>query len=266
MRYGFCKEFSTPLKAEDYESIKLIKDAGFDFIEMRAMLVSALHEEEFQKLADTLKELELDCDCFCALFPRSIRVTGAQMNYQRIAEYIERTFSRCSKLGAKSIVFGSAPARALDEKTTEEMGYEQLSEVIHGVIVPACEKYDITVVMEPLSADQCNFIHTLADGMKVVDMVKSDRIQLLGDTMHMMSNHDNAEDVVKYADSLKHVHIAEMKRMLPEYNYSPFVKQVICNLKEISYNGTISFETKNGEGIESLKRALELLKSQFYRR
>ena len=79
----------------------------------------------------------------------------------------------------------------------------------------------------------------------------------------MMSNHDNAEDVVKYADSLKHVHIAEMQRMLPEDDYSPFVKQVIGNLKEIGYNGTISFETKNGEGLDSMKKALKLLKSQF---
>ena len=89
MRYGFCKEFSTPLKTEvDYELIKMIKEAGFDFVEMRAMLVSALSEEEFQKLADTLKELELDCDCCCALFPKTIRVTGAQINYKEIEEYI----------------------------------------------------------------------------------------------------------------------------------------------------------------------------------
>ena len=32
MRYGFCKEFSTPLKTEvDYDLIKMIKEAGFDF-------------------------------------------------------------------------------------------------------------------------------------------------------------------------------------------------------------------------------------------
>ena len=62
---------------------------------------------------------------------------------------------------------------------------------------------------------------------------------------------------------MKHVHIAEMQRMLPEDDYSPFVKQVIGNLKEIGYSGSISFETKNGEGLDSMKKALKLLKSQF---
>ena len=264
MRYGFCKEFSTPLKTEvDYELINLIKEAGFDFVEMRAMLVSALSEEEFRKLADTLKELDLACDCCCALFPKTIRVTGAQVNYEEIDAYIERTFTRCRELGAKTIVFGSAPARALDGDTTEEMGYQQIAEVILRCVVPACEKYDITVVMEPLRADACNFIHTLEEGMKVVDLVGSDRVKLLGDTIHMMSNQDNAEDVIKYADSLKHFHIAELERKLPEDDYSDYVKVVLANLKKVGYNRTISFETKNGEGLTSMKKALKMLREQF---
>ena len=264
MRYGFCKEFSTPLKTEvDYDLIKMIKDAGFDFVEMRAMLVSALSDEEFDKLEKTLAELDLACDCCCALFPRTIRVTGKSINYAEIEAYIEKTFDRCRRLGAKKIVFGSAPARALDEETTEEEGYAQIADVIKTAIVPACEKYDMTVVMEPLRADACNFIHTLADGMRVVDAVRSEKIQLLADTIHMMSNNDNPDDVIKYKDSLKHIHIAELARVMPEDDYSDYIKAVLANLREIGYDGTVSFESKNGDGLESMKKALALLKKQF---
>ena len=78
MKYGFCKEFSTPMKTEvDYDLIRMIKDAGFDFVEMRAMLVASLTDEEFEKLASLLEELELGCDCSCALFPRTIPVKKA---------------------------------------------------------------------------------------------------------------------------------------------------------------------------------------------
>ena len=264
MRYGFCKEFSTPMKTEvDYDLVKMIKDAGFDYIEMRAMLVSALTDEEFDKLYDTLKELDLDCDCCCALFPKTIRVTGSDINYNEIEEYIEKTFSRCKKLGAKKIVFGSAPARALDENTTQDEGYAQIAEVIKKVIVPACEKYDITVVMEPLRADACNFINTLADGMRVVNDVKSDRIKLLADTIHMMCNNDNPQDVLNFKDDLKHIHIAELQRIMPEDNYSDYIATVLKNLKANGYDGTISFESKNGDGLQSMKKALALLKAQF---
>ncbi|MBR2929789.1 MAG: sugar phosphate isomerase/epimerase [Clostridia bacterium] len=264
MRYGFCKEFSTPLKTEvDYELIKMIKEAGFDYVEMRAMLVASLSDEEFEKLYSTLKELELDCDCCCALFPRTIRVTGSEINYDEIEAYIEKTFSRCARLGARKIVFGSAPARALDENTDEDTGYKQICEVITRVIVPACEKYGITVVMEPLRADACNFINTLADGARVVETVDSPSIQLLADTIHMNSNGDNTDDIVKYKDILKHIHISELARVLPEDGYSDYVATVLDNLAKIGYEGTVSFETKNGEGLSSMKKALALLKTKI---
>lgn len=264
MRYGFCKEFSTPLKTEvDYELIKMIKDAGFDYVEMRAMLVESLSDEEFEKLEATLKKLELDCDCCCALFPRTIRVTGSEIDLVRIAQYIDKTFTRCKRLGAKKIVFGSAPARALDENTDLETGYKQIAEVITKVIVPACEKYDITVVMEPLRQDACNFINTLADGARVVESVKSPYIQLLADTIHMNTNGDNIDDIIRYRDILKHVHIAELQRIMPEDGYSDYVAAVLKNLGAIGYEGTVSFESKNGNGLESMKRALALLKTNF---
>lgn len=262
MKYGFCKEFSTPLKTEvDYDLIKMIKDAGFDFVEMRAMLVAALSDEEFEKLVSTLNELKLGCECSCALFPKTIRVTGKEADAKIISEYIEKTFARLKRLGVKKVVFGSAPARALDEETTQDMGYEQIAKLCKEIIVPACEKYDITVVMEPLRASACNFINTLADGMRVVKDVNHPRIQLLGDTIHMMANNDNPEDVVNFKENLKHVHISELERMLPEDSYSEFVQTVINNLVKTGYDGTISFETKNGEGLESMKKALALLKN-----
>lgn len=262
MRYGFCKEFSTPLKTEvDYDLIKMIKEAGFDYVEMRAMLVSSLSDAEFEKLVSYLEELGLDCDCCCALFPKTIRVTGNDRNLDEIKAYLEKTFARCARLGAKKVVFGSAPARALDENTTLEEGYAHIGEVVKEAIIPMCEKYDITVVMEPLRADACNFINTLADGYRVAKEAGHPRIALLADTIHMMSNNDNADDIVTYKDALKHIHIAELQRVMPEDEYSDYIKSVMANLNKIGYNGTVSFESKNGEGLSSMKKALALLKA-----
>ena len=264
MRYGFCKEFSTPMKTEvDYDLIKMIKRAGFDYVEMRAMLVESLTDEEFEKLCVTLSDLQLNCDVCCALFPKTIRVTGSEIDYQRIEEYVDKTFTRCKRLGAKKIVFGSAPARALDNQTDEESGYKQISEVITRAVIPACKKYGITVVMEPLRADACNFINTLSDGARVVEAVNSPYIQLLADTIHMNVNNDNVDDIVKYKDILKHVHVSELGRVLPEDGYSDYVSSVLSNLRAIGYEGTISFESKNGSGLESMVKALKLLKENI---
>ena len=265
MKYGFCKEFSTPMKTEvDYELIKMIREAGFDFVEMRAMLVESISDEEFDKLQNLLKELDFGCECSCALFPKTIRVTGDKIDEKVISDYLEKTFARLKKLGAKKVVFGSAPARALDEKTSQEQGYRQISKICREIIVPACDKYDLTVVIEPLRATACNFINTLEDGMRVVQEVNSPRIQLLCDTIHMMANEDNADDVIRYKDNLNHVHISEMERKLPEDHYSEYVKKVLNNLVSINYDKTISFETKNGNGLESMKKALAMLKHTLH--
>ncbi len=264
MRYGFCKEFSTPMKTEvDYELVKMIKDAGFDYIEMRLMLVAALSDEEFEKLCNTLKELKLPCDACCALFPKTVRVTGSDADDEQIQAYLEKAFYRANKLGTKKVVFGSAPARALDEHTTMEQGYEQLCRMIQNIMIPLCEKYDITVVIEPLRHDACNFINTLTDGMKLVNMVNHDRIKLLADSIHMLTNKESAEQILDYRKDLYHVHIAEAERRMPEDDYSKEVGDVIRCLQEIGYDKTISFESKNGSGLESMKKALALLKKQF---
>ena len=54
--------------------------------------------------------------------------------------------------------------------------------------------------------------------------------------------------------------IAEAERRMPEDDYSPYVQQVLENLKANQYDGTVSFESKNGAGLDSMKKALQMLK------
>ena len=264
LRYGYCKEYSTPLKTEvDYALIDEIARAGYDYVEMRAMLVSSLDEGEYRKLRIYLRDAGLGCDCCCALFPASVRITTADADRAMIAAYTEKTFERCSALGAKKIVFGSAPARALDDQTTEEQGFARMADVLSGTIVPLAEKYDVTVVIEPLRAVACNFIHTLAEGARVVSDVSSERVRLLADTIHMQSNEDDPDAILTYAPILRHVHISELSRVLPEDGYSPYVARVLRNLRMIGYEGTISFETNRGKTPDSMAKALRLLKTEL---
>ena len=80
---------------------------------------------------------------------------------------------------------------------------------------------------------------------------------------YMNTNSDNVDDIVKYKDILKHVHISELQRVMPEDGYSDYVSAVLANLRAIGYEGTVSFESKNGDGVESMKKALKLLKNNL---
>ena len=79
----------------------------------------------------------------------------------------------------------------------------------------------------------------------------------------MMSNNDNTDDIINYKDALKHIHIAELQRIMPEDEYSDYIKTVLENLNKNGYEGTVSFESKNGNGLESMKKALALLKANL---
>jgi sugar phosphate isomerase/epimerase len=50
---------------------------------------------------------------------------------------------------------------------------------------------------------------------------------------------------------------------MPEDGYSDYVSAVLANLRKIGYEGTVSFESKNGDGVESMKKALKLLKNNL---
>ena len=62
---------------------------------------------------------------------------------------------------------------------------------------------------------------------------------------------------------MRHVHICERDRILPEHGYSEYLQHCLNVLKKHHYDLTITFEAKGGEGPESLAKALALLKKEF---
>ncbi len=264
MRYGFCTEFATPQKnAADYGLVRRIKEAGYDFIEFRLMLIAGLNDDEFAELSRFLKDIALPCDVCCALFPKTIRLVGAEADRERIRGYLERAFGRASQLGAAKLVFGSAPARELPPGMKWSEGYDALEGMIREIMLPLCERHGFEVVIEPIRSNACNFIHTLADGMELVNRVRSPKIKLLADSLHMLTNNDPAEGITEYFDSIRHVHVSNAGRALPEDSYDSEVLAVLSRLKEKGYDGTISFESNAGREEGSLKEALKNLKSFF---
>ncbi|MDD5603390.1 MAG: sugar phosphate isomerase/epimerase [Eubacteriales bacterium] len=264
MRFGFCTEFASAFKDKaDYELLERISKASFDFVEFRLKLLAELTEEEFALLSARLRNIGLAADVSCALFPGSIRLTGPDADNRKTRDYLKHAFARAAALGSSKLVFGSAPARELPDGVTWDEGYRQLTHMIKEVMLPLCGQYDINVVIEPIRSNACNFIHTLKDGMKLVEMVDSPRIGLLADSLHMLTNKDDPEDVTRYLNYITHVHISNSSRALPEDEYEPEVLAVLENLKSGKYDNTISFESNAGTVEDSMTKALGKLRGWF---
>jgi len=266
MRYGMCTDIATATRDRvEYALVQRIKEAGFDFVEFPLMMIETLSDEDFETLLATLDRLGLACDCSCNYFPGRIKVTGPAIDTAQIDAYLDKAMGRARRMGVKKIVFGSNNSRNLPEGESLEQGYDELCRVIEDSIVPYCRKYGITVVMEPLRKQACNFILTVKDGEYVVKRIDKPEIQLLADLMHMQYNEEDPQDLRHVYPMLHHVHVCEMDRLLPENGFSPFLKQALDILKESGYDETISFESKAGTAPESLAVALKQLKHLFNR-
>ena len=264
MRFGMCTDIATSTRDRvEYALLEKIKATGFDYVEFPLMMIDTLSDEDFEFLLSELKRLDLNCDCSCNYFPGRIKVTGYNVNMDEIKEYLDHAMGRAARMGVKKIVFGSNNSRNLPEGETIEEGYEDIRKLLTEAVIPACQKYDIVIVMEPLRHQSANFIITLPDGAHVVNMMKTPEIQLLADLMHMNYNEEDPESIRDYIGMIQHVHLCERDRMIPEDGYSAHLQHCLNVLKDLGYDGTISFEAKGGSEPDGMKKALTQLKAHF---
>lgn len=71
-------------------------------------------------------------------------------------EYVEKALYRASQLGVEFIVFGSGPAKAVPEGFPMEVAWKQLVDLLR-VMDTAAKKHSITIVIESLRKQECNY-------------------------------------------------------------------------------------------------------------
>jgi sugar phosphate isomerase/epimerase len=193
------------------------------------------------------------------MFPVRIPIVGPRVSPAEIDLYLERIFSRAAALGIRKTVLGSAAARSLPEGFDPARGSDQLTDLIVKSLLPRCEEYGMTLVIEPIRRAACNFINTLAEAKTLVDRVGSPLVTLIADTTHMLNAGETADHIGDYFPLLDHVHVSEPGRLLPGEDFSPFVGNILARLREMGYDKTVSFETGPGD----MEKALLLLKRTF---
>lgn len=261
MRFGYCTGFAAGMAGPiDYETLELIEKAGYDYVEFPLMQLAELDETAFAELTRTLADKPFACDACCNMFPTRVRLLGEEAKLQTITEYLNIAFPRMARLGTQKIVLGSSGARRLPDGMTKKEGVKRLAHLIAETVVPYLEKYDITLVMEPIGSYEANFINTLPDGMEVVHAVNHPRVQLLADSVHLLYEHETPEHIVEYAPYLRHIHLCENERALPVNGISPQLGAILDAVRCIGYDGTVSFEP-TPHSLAQMREALQTVRT-----
>lgn len=261
MKIGICVNW------REEEKLAAIAASGADYVELVLNSFEDATEAELTSLAEKLVALGLTVEAYNGMFPwRGIRVTGAEVDPARIKAYLETVLSKSAPFGKGVIVFGSSGARKMQEGDQRGAAQKDLFRLFREDMIPALEKYDRTVVIEPLNMKEDNLINTVADGMMYVDTLQSPHIRQLVDFYHAGVLEEDLEDYGRYARAIMHCHIASVKNdrhaPLPGDGDEAFYARVFSVLKAIGYEGGVSVEGSWGKNFaEEVKASVALLKS-----
>lgn len=186
-------------------------------------------------------------------------------------DYVLKCIELCSFLGGDkmNICLFSDPINYLDV-THNNVLKDEKSRLLQKCVpvlnnlTSIAKDNSIELVLEPLNRYSTPYCSNYNDALFILE--KCSDLQLMLDTFHMNIEEDSYDHVILQANQrLVHMHFADNNRKMPGEGHVDF-KTIVKSLKEISYNGYISFEptfsdsdfqTKVKSGLEFIKN-LEL--------
>ncbi|MEM7538533.1 MAG: sugar phosphate isomerase/epimerase family protein [Chloroflexota bacterium] len=236
MRIGCCASI---------DDAAIVHEAGYDYIECR--LTSLLGEEEdeavFAPVLEQYLASPVPASAFNIFMPRAIKVTGTDVNRDKIQRYVQTALPRAKQVGGEMLVFGSGGSRNLVDGFPREQAMVQLTTFLQDV-ADVAEDVGITIAIEPLNLKESNIINSVSEGVELAERVDRPKtIRVLADFYHMDEDGEGLSNISKHKDWLAHIHVADTGRGSPgtgSYPYDVFKAEV----DKAGYTGMISVECR----------------------
>ncbi len=243
---------------------KILETGGYSYLEesVQGFLVPLEDETVFNEKLALLKQSALPVPALNSFIPGKLKSVGPEPMHEEILKYAETAFRRAQITGVKHIVFGSSGSRKVPEGFAREVALEQFTDLC-GMLAPIAEKYDVTIVLEPLNKGECNLLNSVADGGKIVKNVNHKNFRLLADIYHMLRENESPASIIENGDLIKHVHIAENKERAAPGTYNEDFRPYFRALKEIDYKGQLSIECNWKKMEDQASPALQALRIQI---
>lgn len=239
--------------------VELIACLGYDYIELPMVPMMALSDEEFDALCLRVRNAGIPCRSCSNLLPADIRVTGPDVDYNKLRSYLAKATSRARKLGASVIVFGSPAARNVEGDFPREIAMLQFIKALQIMDEYAGE--DLHFVIEHVCNLEGNLVYTVKEGCMAHEVCRTKHIAVLADTYHMAIEGEPLEDITLAGSNLLHVHTANPTgRIYPAFDDGVDYKKIMDTLKSIGYQGGISVEAFTDDPETDAPRALAVLR------
>ncbi|WP_231742178.1 sugar phosphate isomerase/epimerase family protein [Stieleria varia] len=170
----------------------------------------------------------------------------------RTADYLSQLAQLCRDLGGDVMVLGSPAQRNFPESQTEEQAMDAAAQCLQ-LVVPALEKHDVKIAVEPLGRGEGNFLNTAAAGRDLIRRIDSPLVGLHLDVKAMSDEGTPIPQIIRdNADLTLHFHANDPNLRGPgmgEVKFEPIFEA----LRETQYDGWVSVEVFDySPGVETL--------------
>lgn len=244
------------------EDAGVLAEAGFDYVELHVQshLRPEESEEEFKLQLDQIQSSPLPCSAANCFIPGHLKITGNDVNFNRLEQYVSTACKRAEQAGINTIVFGSGGARQVPDGFNREQAIEQLLSFAR-MAGDTAGNHSITICVEPLNRAECNVLNTVAESAEFVRAVRHDQVKLLVDAYHWASNGEPVESIAAASSLIHHVHIATYEnRLAPGLEDCDF-SDFLSPLAAAGYDGRVSIEGGWTSMAEEAGKALGVLRS-----
>ncbi len=257
MKYCCC------IGLEALNRLEILHAHGYTCYETGFSALQKAPEEKILALRDKAAELGMTCVSHNGMFPAEVPLLRGPEGYDDVRAYLEETFEKAKPLGSPVVVLGSGKAREIPEGMTKEEAFDRFAALLRDVVGPMAAERGITIAIEELRRQECNFINNCREAMELIRAVNHPSIKLLIDYFHSMLGGDKLEELASYGDAIAHVHIASPKndRRYPNINDLADCRGFFAALKSAGYDGPISLEGSDGGNFESaIAEAISVMK------
>ena len=230
MKIGVCAK-------PEYAS--LIKNKGFDYIEVPLDYITGLRDDEFADTVNHLEELGMPVPAGNFFFPSDLKVVGPEVDEKAVASYCRKAIARCSAIGIRMITVGSGRSRYCPDGFSKDTAVSQFGKWLEYIADIADSS--MTVVIEPIRHQATNILNTVEECRSLKCAVDNPKVMLMADFQQMSAQGDDFRSI---QEDVVHVHISNSRTLAcpcsdDEDNYDGFFNV----LRSIGYRGYISVET-----------------------
>jgi sugar phosphate isomerase/epimerase len=103
-------------------------------------------------------------------------------------------------------------------------------------------EHSVRFVLEPLNRYETDLVHSVSDGLDLLERIGAENIGLLLDTFHMNIEEPNIEESIhRCGDRIFHFHLADSNRWYPGAGHLD-IRSILDALNATGYDGYISGE------------------------